>query len=99
MQIIHRAKHRLEKADDKTINLTRGLAQALPFPDAEFDSVISTFPSDYTLIPIRYLTFIACFVMMDVLLFCPRHGLLDANLWIEPRLGCFKSQAKRQRIS
>ncbi|MGA7192762.1 MAG: class I SAM-dependent methyltransferase [Anaerolineales bacterium] len=51
MQMIHRAKHRLEKADDKTINLTRGLAQALPFPDAEFDSVISTFPSEYIFDP------------------------------------------------
>ena len=51
MQMIHRAKHRLEKADDKTINLTRGLAQALPFPDAQFDPVISTFPSDYIFNP------------------------------------------------
>ncbi len=47
MQMIHLAKNRLEKGDCKTINLARGLAQTLPFPDAKFDSVISTFPSEY----------------------------------------------------
>ena len=47
MQMIRLAKSRLEKADYKTINLARGLAQTLPFPDAKFDSVISTFPSEY----------------------------------------------------
>ena len=47
MQMIHRAKNRLERADYKTISLARGLAQTLPFPDAKFDSVISTFPSEY----------------------------------------------------
>jgi ubiquinone/menaquinone biosynthesis C-methylase UbiE len=47
IQMIHLAKNRLEKADYKTINLARGLAQTLPFPDAKFDSVISTFPSEY----------------------------------------------------
>ncbi len=46
-QMIRLAKHRLEKANYKTINLSRGLAQALPFPNAKFDSVISTFPSEY----------------------------------------------------
>lgn len=29
------------------VNLTRGLAQNLPFPPAAFDSIISTFPSEY----------------------------------------------------
>ncbi len=47
MQMIRLAKSHLEKADYKTINLARGLAQTLPFPDAKFDSVISTFPSEY----------------------------------------------------
>jgi ubiquinone/menaquinone biosynthesis C-methylase UbiE len=47
MQMIRLAKNRLEKADYKTIRLARGLAQTLPFPDAKFDSVISTFPSEY----------------------------------------------------
>ncbi len=47
MQMIRLAKIRFEKADHKTINLTRGLAQTLPFPNAKFDSVISTFPSEY----------------------------------------------------
>jgi ubiquinone/menaquinone biosynthesis C-methylase UbiE len=46
-QMIRLAKRRLEKANPQIIKLVRGLAQALPFPEAEFDSVISTFPSDY----------------------------------------------------
>jgi len=46
-QMIRLARHHLEKADYQTINLARGLAQALPFPGAKFDSVISTFPSEY----------------------------------------------------
>jgi ubiquinone/menaquinone biosynthesis C-methylase UbiE len=45
--MIRLAKRRLEKANPQIIKLVRGLAQALPFPEAEFDSVISTFPSDY----------------------------------------------------
>jgi len=51
MQMIRLAKSCLEKADHKTINLARGLAQALPFPNAKFDTVISTFPSEYILDP------------------------------------------------
>jgi len=46
-QMIHLAKHRLEKANFKTINLICGRAQSLPFLDAKFDTVISTFPSEY----------------------------------------------------
>ncbi|HEY9151928.1 MAG TPA: class I SAM-dependent methyltransferase [Anaerolineales bacterium] len=51
MQMIHLAKNRLIKADSKIINLVRGLAQTLPFPDAKFDTVISTFPSEYIFDP------------------------------------------------
>ena len=29
------------------INLTRGVSQHLPFPDKSFDTIVSTFPSDY----------------------------------------------------
>ena len=47
MKMIHLAKSRLEKAGYKTNCLARGLAQTLPFPDAKFDTVISTFPSEY----------------------------------------------------
>ncbi len=47
VQMIRLAKQRLEKANYKTTNLIRGLGQTLPFPDAKFDSVISTFPSEY----------------------------------------------------
>ncbi len=50
-QMIRLAKHRLKKADYKTIHLARGLAQALPFPDAKFDTIISTFPSEYIFDP------------------------------------------------
>jgi len=50
-QMIRLAKHRLENSDQQSTKLVRGLAQALPFPEAEFDSVISTFPSDYIFDP------------------------------------------------
>ena len=36
---------------DGSARLTRGLAQALPFPSQMFDSVVSTFPSEYILDP------------------------------------------------
>ncbi len=41
------AKRRLQKAGPAKINLTRGLAQSLPFPAQTFDTVVSTFPSEY----------------------------------------------------
>jgi len=47
MQMIHLAKTRLKDMSHKEIRLVRGLAQTLPFPEAEFDAVISTFPSEY----------------------------------------------------
>ena len=36
-----------KRCTDGNANLTRGLAQHLPFPNESFDSIISTFPSDY----------------------------------------------------
>ena len=51
MQMIRLAKHRIKNSDQQSTRLVRGLAQALPFPEAEFDSVISTFPSDYIFDP------------------------------------------------
>lgn len=33
------------------IRLTRGLAQHLPFPDAAFDTIVATFPSEYIFDP------------------------------------------------
>ena len=46
-QMIHLAKSRLEKAGHKTNCLACGIAQTLPFPNAKFDTAISTFPSEY----------------------------------------------------
>ena len=40
-------KRRLLKAGFRDQHLTRGLAQALPFADATFDTVVSTFPAEY----------------------------------------------------
>ena len=99
MQMIHLAKHRLEKADYKTINLARGLAQTLPFPDAKFDSVISTFPSEYisdsnTLSEIhRVLRDDGHFIVL------PAAWIVGRKFWTEPRRGYFKLPARRQRIS
>ena len=36
-----------KRRTDGSARLTRGLAQHLPFPNGSFDSVVSTFPSDY----------------------------------------------------
>ncbi len=46
-QMANLAKRRLQKAGPVEFNLTRGLAQSLPFPAQVFDTVISTFPSEY----------------------------------------------------
>ena len=41
------AKRRLLKGRSPAINLTRGIAQSLPFRTGEFDTVVSTFPAEY----------------------------------------------------
>jgi ubiquinone/menaquinone biosynthesis C-methylase UbiE len=46
-QMGHSAKKRLSESGYTQFNLSRGLAQALPFPTENFDSVVSTFPSNY----------------------------------------------------
>lgn len=46
-QMASLAKRRLQKVGFNKINLTRGLAQSLPFPARTFDTVVSTFPSEY----------------------------------------------------
>ncbi|HUH96822.1 MAG TPA: class I SAM-dependent methyltransferase [Anaerolineales bacterium] len=50
-QMIRLAKRRLQRMDHQAVSLVRGLAQALPFPEAAFDCVISTFPSEYIFDP------------------------------------------------
>ena len=46
-QMGYLAKRRLLGNGYTQINLARGLAQSLPFPIGSFDTVISTFPSEY----------------------------------------------------
>lgn len=41
------ATRQLRRSGCAQINLTRGLAQALPFPAESFDTVLATFPSGY----------------------------------------------------
>jgi len=50
-QMGHLAKARLLKNDYTKINLVRGLTQSLPFPNGYFDTVLSTFPSEYIFDP------------------------------------------------
>ena len=45
------AKARLLKSDHAKINLVRGVAQSLPFPNAHFDTLLSTFPTEYLFDP------------------------------------------------
>ena len=39
--------HLAKRRTDGSARLTRGVAQQLPFPDESFDTIVSTFPSDY----------------------------------------------------
>jgi ubiquinone/menaquinone biosynthesis C-methylase UbiE len=41
------AARRIRKSGLSHINLVRGLAQSLPFRDSTFDTLVSTFPSEY----------------------------------------------------
>ncbi|MGZ6316118.1 MAG: class I SAM-dependent methyltransferase [Anaerolineales bacterium] len=41
------SRNRLLKAGIPSLNLTRALAQSLPFEDGAFDVVVSTFPAEY----------------------------------------------------
>ena len=41
------ATRRLRRSGYVPLNLARGLTQALPFPSESFDSLLSTFPSEY----------------------------------------------------
>lgn len=45
-QMLRLAAHRLKRLNQPQ-RLARGLAQALPYEDASFDTVLSTFPSEY----------------------------------------------------
>ncbi|MBN2147022.1 MAG: class I SAM-dependent methyltransferase [Anaerolineales bacterium] len=50
-QMGHIAKKRLRKHGFPTV-LTNGDARLLPFPDASFDQVVATFPSEYIIHPL-----------------------------------------------
>ncbi len=41
------ARDRLLRTGSKNLNLVRGLGQRLPFPPASYDTVVSTFPTEY----------------------------------------------------
>ncbi|MEW6402461.1 MAG: methyltransferase domain-containing protein [Chloroflexota bacterium] len=45
------AKERLRKSGHSNINLVRAISQNLPFPDRSFQTVVSTFPSEYIFDP------------------------------------------------
>lgn len=50
-QMARLARQRLQDYGYTRIDLTRGLAQILPFPSGSFDSVVSTFPANYIFDP------------------------------------------------
>ncbi len=50
-QMGHLAKTRLHKSGYTKINLVRGVTQSLPFPSKHFDTILSTFPSEYIVDP------------------------------------------------
>lgn len=47
----HLAKARLRRSGFASLNLARGLTQYLPFPAHTFDTIVSTFPSEYIFDP------------------------------------------------
>jgi ubiquinone/menaquinone biosynthesis C-methylase UbiE len=76
-QMGHLARRRLEGS----AHLTRGLAQRLPFPNESFDTIISTFPSEYITDPITLAEAKRClsnggrFIVLPVA--WPRNPFLD----------------------
>ncbi len=46
-QMENLARRRLASRGFRDLNLVRGIAQYLPFPDGSFDTVVSTFPAEY----------------------------------------------------
>ncbi|MEW6028419.1 MAG: methyltransferase domain-containing protein [Chloroflexota bacterium] len=46
-QMSRLAARRLRRSGETRVNLTRALAQSLPFLEETFDTVVSTFPSEY----------------------------------------------------
>jgi ubiquinone/menaquinone biosynthesis C-methylase UbiE len=50
-QMGHLAKRRLSDNGYTKFNISRGLAQSLPFPAGTFDTILSTFPSNYIFDP------------------------------------------------
>jgi ubiquinone/menaquinone biosynthesis C-methylase UbiE len=71
----------LPRPDYTQINLTRGMAQRLPFRDGSFDTVVATFPTEYitdpdTLAEVkRCLSDVGRFIVLPAAL--PRNRLLD----------------------
>jgi ubiquinone/menaquinone biosynthesis C-methylase UbiE len=84
------AKHRMHG----TARLTRGLAQQLPFADSIFDTVVSTFPSEYIFDPRTMLEVKRClseggrFIVLPIAL--PKNKFLD---WLYKITGETPSQS------
>jgi ubiquinone/menaquinone biosynthesis C-methylase UbiE len=51
-QMSRMAAVRLRRNDIRQVNLVRGLAQSLPFQAGSFDTIVSTFPSEYIFDPL-----------------------------------------------
>lgn len=57
--------------DYAQINLTRGLAQALPFPNETFDTIVATFPTEYITDPATLAEVERCLVTRGRLVVLP----------------------------
>ncbi|HEX9386776.1 MAG TPA: methyltransferase domain-containing protein [Anaerolineales bacterium] len=70
------------------VNLTRGIAQQLPFPNGSFDTIVSTFPAEYIFDPRtlteaeRVLTQAGRFVILPGAAITGRGGLDRALAWL-----------------
>ena len=65
-------RHKLQPNVDYTqIRLTRGVAQALPFADATFDTIVATFPTEYITDPGTLAEVIRCLIEGGKLIVLP----------------------------
>jgi len=82
------ASSRLQRGGFSDINLARGLAQLLPFADGTFDTVVSTFPSEYIFEPQtmqevkRVLTTTGRFIVVPAAWIVGRKILDQAAAWL-----------------
>ncbi len=87
-QMLRLAARRLQDAGYSNLNLSRALAQALPFATCCFDTVVSTFPAEYVFEPRtlqevrRVITSGGCFVLLPAAWIVGSKTIDKAAAWL-----------------